>query len=250
MKNAASALIAGASIVLVTTILIVSYMYFSVDVNELNSHYPHVVVLEKGADYEMKPKAPHYWVRLDQISKMGKWAVILSEDWGFYDHDGVDFKQLQKAIEESVKEGKLVRGASTISQQVVKNVFLSSRRSVIRKVHEIILARKMEQYVPKHKILEVYFNIVELGPKIYGIRNASYHYFGKHPSALNPREAAFIAMLLPSPVKYSESFRRKKLSPFVQRRIRDILLKMKMAKLITEEERQLWLDSRFDWEQG
>ena len=248
MKQAFTALISGASIVLLTCITIFSYMYFSVNVSELNTYFPKVVMEAESVDYVMQAKAPNYWVSLNQISSFAKWAIILSEDWAFYQHQGLDFLQLQNAIETSVKEKRLVRGASTISQQVVKNVFLSSKRSMIRKLHEVILTRKMEQQVPKQRILETYFNIVELGPKVYGVKNASYYYFKKHPSALNPRESAFIAMLLPSPKKYSESFRRKKLSPFVKKRIRDILIKLKMAKIITEEQRLEWMSTRFDWE--
>jgi monofunctional glycosyltransferase len=249
MKQAITAVITGASVVLIATILVFSYMYFSVDVSEMNTHWPHVILeKDKPADYEMQPTAPKYWVKLNQISSMAKWAIVLSEDWSFYEHQGVDFLQLKNAIETSVKERRLVRGASTISQQVVKNVFLSSKRSLIRKLHELIITRKMEQQVSKEKILETYFNIVELGPKVYGIKNASYYYFNKHPSMLNPRESAFIAMLLPSPVKYGESFRKKKLSDFVKKRIKDILAKLKLAKVITEEEMYVWLDSRFYWE--
>jgi monofunctional glycosyltransferase len=248
MKQAFSALATGAGLMLLIFVLIFSFMYFSADVSLLNTHYPSVYMVEEQADYQLQSKPPKDWVKLNQISPYARWAVILSEDWSFYQHQGVDFQQLQNAIEASVKEKRLVRGASTISQQVVKNLYLSSRRSVIRKLHEIVLTRKMEQQVPKEKILEAYFNIIELGPKIYGIHQGSFHYFKKHPSKLNPREAAFLAMLLPSPKKYSESFRKKKLSPFVRNRLRDILLKMKMAKIITEEEREEWLDARFEWE--
>lgn len=228
------------------------YMYFSHDVTKLNREYPHVILpkeLTDSADYEFKPKAPHYWVRLNQISSYGKWAIILSEDWGFYQHKGVDFEELKKALGDSVKEGRLVRGASTISQQVVKNVFLSSNRSLIRKAHEVILTHKMEEVVSKQKILEVYFNIVEFGPRVYGIRNASYYYFKKHPSALNPREAAFLAMLLPSPKRYSASFKNRKLTRFARSRIRAILLKLKWAHIISESERVAWQNSPFSWEQ-
>ena len=227
------------------------WMYYSHDVSRLNKEWPHVILpKEKGesADYEFKNKPPNYWVRLNQISSYAKWAVILSEDWGFYGHKGVDFDELKKAVDESMRERRMVRGASTISQQVVKNVFLSSNRSIIRKVHEIILTQKMEEQVSKQRILETYFNIVELGPNIYGIRQASYFYFRKHPSALNPREAAFIAMLLPSPKRYSMSFRNRQLTRFARSRIRAILLKLKWAKIINEEQRQMWNGARFSWE--
>lgn len=227
------------------------WMYYSHDVSRLNREWPHVVLpKDKGdaADYQFQSTPPKYWVKLNQISSYAKWAIILSEDWGFYKHEGVDFDELKKAVDESLKERRMVRGASTISQQVVKNVFLSSNRSVIRKAHEIILTQKMEQAVPKQRILEAYFNIIELGPGIYGIRQASYHYFRKHPSALNPREAAFIAMLLPSPKRYSMSYRNRQLTRFARSRIRAILLKLKWAHIISEEQRQFWNGARFEWE--
>ncbi len=227
------------------------YMYFSRDVGRLEKEWPHVIMPEDptdGADYEFKPTPPPYWVRLSQISSYGKWAIILSEDWGFYRHEGVDFEELRKAVDESLKEGRLVRGASTISQQVVKNVFLSSQRSLWRKAHEIVLTQKMEKVVSKQRILETYFNIVEFGPGIYGIRKASYHYFRKHPSALNPREAAFLAMMLPSPRRYYVSFRQKHLTRFARSRIRSILRKMKWAGIISGEQMHAWNGARFYWE--
>lgn len=225
------------------------YMYFSHDVERLSREWPQVVPRgEDGVDYEFVAKPPPYWVRLNSISHYAKWAIILSEDWGFYKHAGVDFEELKKAVDESVKEKRMVRGASTISQQVVKNVFLSSSRSLWRKAHEIVLTQKMEKVVPKQRILETYFNIVEWGPGIYGIRAASQHYFRKHPSALNPREAAFLAMLLPSPKRYYVSFRNKKLTRFARSRITSVLRKMKWARIISEEERQMWVTSPMAWE--
>lgn len=225
------------------------YMYFSHDVSRLNTEFPHVVKEADGeVEYELKPKAPSYWVRLNQISSYGRWAVILSEDWGFYKHEGVDFDELKKAVDQSLKEGRFVRGASTISQQVVKNVFLSSSRSLWRKAHEMVLTQKMERVVDKQRILETYFNIVELGPGIYGIRQAAQHYFHKHPSALNPREAAFIAMMLPSPKRYYISFKQRRLTRFARSRIRNILIKLRWAKIINHDEYESWVRSRFSWE--
>jgi monofunctional glycosyltransferase len=227
------------------------YMYFSHDVDRLNREWPQVVpgeTPEERVDYEFVPKPPPYWVRLNQISHYAKWAIVLSEDWGFYEHEGVDFVELKKAVDESMKEKRLVRGASTISQQLVKNVFLSSSRSLLRKAHEIVLTQKMEKVVPKARILETYFNIVEWGPGIYGIKAASLHYFRKHPSGLNPREAAFLAMLLPSPKRYYVSFRQKRLTRFARSRVQSTLRKLKMARIISEGERQLWLQTPMSWE--
>ena len=145
-------------------------------------------------------------------------------------------------------EVKRFRGASTITQQMVKNVFLSEDRTIWRKVHEIILAQKVERVLSKRKILETYLNVIEFGPGIFGIRNASYHYFKKHPSSLIPKEAAFLAMLLPSPRRYYISFKNRKLTKFASARIDAILIKMRMGKILTPEQYQVQKISRFSWE--
>jgi monofunctional biosynthetic peptidoglycan transglycosylase len=235
-------------IFLVFVIMTPFYMYFSNDPAKLNKNYPFVKINKDAIEIEWTDKKPRTWTTLNSISKSARWAIVLSEDWSFYQHEGVDFEELKKALDDSLKEGRLVRGASTISQQVVKNVFLSHSRSLWRKAHEFILTYKMEKVVPKSKILETYFNIVEFGPNIYGIHQASYHYFGKHPSALNPREGSFLAMLLPSPKRYYISFKNKKLSNFARYRIKANLRKLKWGRIITEDERIMWEHSRFSWE--
>jgi monofunctional biosynthetic peptidoglycan transglycosylase len=223
------------------------YMYFSHDVLELKTSYPHVVEIKGAAHCVLKRHKPGSWVRLNEISPSLKWAIVLSEDWSFYQHDGIDFEQMKVALNDMVEEKKF-RGASTITQQMVKNVYLSEQRTLWRKAHEIILSQKVEKVVSKDRILEIYLNIIEFGPGIYGIKNASYHYFRKPPFSLSPREGAFLAMLLPSPKRYYISFRNKKLTKFARARIQAILLKMRMGKIISPlqyEEQRL---ARMDWE--
>ena len=232
-------------------VLIPLAMYYAIDPAVLNTHYPHLRKLGGASDavtFDLKPTRPAGWVGLREISTYGKWAIILSEDWNFYRHAGVDYEELKKAINESLRERRFVRGASTISQQVVKNVFLTARRSLLRKAHELILTPKMEERVPKATILEVYLNIAELGPGIHGVRAAAAHYFKKHPSQLNPREAAFLAMLLPSPKRYYTSFKQKRLTKFARSRVKATLQKMKWAKIISEDERRHWVSSKMTWE--
>lgn len=224
------------------------YMYLSYDVGKLNDKYPHAIDTKKQLpEFELKAVKPKSWVHLSEISSFGKWAIVLSEDWGFYQHDGIDINQMKEAFSEIV-EVKRFRGASTITQQMVKNVFLSGDRTIWRKVHEIILAQKVERVLSKRKILETYLNVIEFGPEVFGIRNASYHYFKKHPSALNPREAAYLAMLLPSPRRYYVSFKKKKLTKFAKIRIDAILVKMRMGKILTPEQYELQKVSRLSWE--
>ncbi len=224
------------------------YMYFSRDVLPLTTEYPHIQIKDKGLrEIIFSAKMPKSWVSLNQISSYGRWAIILSEDWAFYQHEGVDIEQMKVAFAEML-DGSRFRGASTITQQMVKNVYLSESRTLWRKLHEIILAFKVEKVLSKARILEIYFNCIEYGPGIYGIKNASYHYFKKHPSSLSPREAAFLAMLLPSPKRYYVSFKKRRLTKFAQIRIKAVLTKMRMGKIISPEQYESELGRKFNWE--
>lgn len=224
------------------------YMYFSYDVASLQRQFPHLVIRDDQAvEVEIKTDKPSHWVKLEEISKFGKWAIILSEDWAFYQHQGVDVNQIKVALSEMVEESRF-RGASTITQQMVKNVYLSESRSLWRKLHEIILSQKVEKVLTKDRILEVYLNSIEYGPGLYGIKAAARHYFKKHPSQLGPRDAAFLAMLLPSPKRYYVSFKKKTLTPFARLRIKAILMKMRMGKVLTPDQYQSALNSRMNWE--
>jgi monofunctional biosynthetic peptidoglycan transglycosylase len=140
-----------------------------------------------------------YWTPSASIPSEMKWAVILAEDDKFYRHEGVDIKAIKDAIKYDLEKKKLARGASTITQQTAKNLFLSREKSINRKIKEIILAYRMEDALTKGRILELYLNVVELGPMVYGIGHGARYYFGKPASALTPRECAFLAAMLPGP---------------------------------------------------
>jgi monofunctional biosynthetic peptidoglycan transglycosylase len=140
-----------------------------------------------------------YWTPSASIPPEMKWAVILAEDDTFYRHEGVDIKAIKDAIKYDLEKKKLARGASTITQQTAKNLFLSREKSINRKIKEIILAYRMEDALTKGRILELYLNVVELGPMVYGIGHGARYYFGKPASALTPRECAFLAAMLPGP---------------------------------------------------
>lgn len=212
----------------------------------LSGYYP--IYDKDKAKYVLSPVRPSSWVKLDKISYVARWAIIVSEDWAFYEHKGIDFRQLKIAIEESIEEGELTRGASTITQQVIKNLVLSPKREISRKLKEVILAYQLEKNLSKDQILEIYLNFVELGGGIYGIKNASFYYFNKHPKDLTAKEGAFLAMLLPSPKKYSQSFYDKELTSFAKEQIQSILIKLRQAKVINETERKEALTQRFFWE--
>jgi monofunctional biosynthetic peptidoglycan transglycosylase len=188
------------------------------------------------------------WSTLSEISRQAIGAVVVSEDWAFYEHKGYDANQIKEAMKSNLDRGRYARGASTITQQVVRNVFLDQDKNLWRKIKELILAVHLEQTVGKNKILETYLNIAEWGQGIYGIRAASQHYFHKMPSDLTAKEGAFLAMLLPSPRRYSQSFRSHQLSDYARTTINSILDKMAQAKYITDEERVLVGATPFSFE--
>jgi monofunctional biosynthetic peptidoglycan transglycosylase len=138
------------------------------------------------------------WKSIDKISPFFSLAVIAAEDQKFFDHNGFDFQQIEKAIEE-IEEGRRVRGASTITQQVAKNLFLWETKSFLRKGIESYYTILLELIWSKKRILEVYINIVELGENIYGIESASQLLLSKSSERLTIREAALAASVLPKP---------------------------------------------------
>ncbi len=153
-------------------------------------------------------------VSMDQIAVHAKLAVIAAEDQVFPDHNGFDFKSIEKAMKYNKKKPGRIRGASTISQQVAKNVFLWQGRSWLRKGLEVYFTFMIELIWSKERILEVYLNEAQMGKGIFGIEAAAKHYFNKSASKLSRKEAAMIAASLPNPVRYTI----KPLSPYVSRR--------------------------------
>jgi monofunctional biosynthetic peptidoglycan transglycosylase len=209
------------------------------NVDPVKVYYPNVrpdPSRDKGFRIVWSKRQPQKWVELDDVSSYAVAAVLLSEDWAFYQHRGYDLQQIQQVFGRFLDSGELRRGASTITQQVAKNLFLSPRRTIFRKLRELVLAIRLERNLTKSRILEIYLNIAQWGKGIYGISSAAEHYFAKSPEELTPREGAFLAMLLPSPVRYGASFRRKKLSDFAEEVVDTILYKMKVAQYLDEEE--------------
>lgn len=195
-------------------------------------------------------KKPSSWVSLKEVNSSAVWPIVVSEDWGFYQHAGVDWEQMKIVLTDAVNNLSFKRGASTITQQVIKNLFLNDERSFIRKFNEIILAYYLESKVSKKWILEQYINLAEFDKNIYGIRAASYHFFKKHPSQLRFKEGAFLAMLLPSPKKYSISFYKKMLTPYANKTITRILGKLVLAKIISKERMFDEIQTPFSWEEN
>jgi len=142
-------------------------------------------------------RADHRWVPYGEISDYLKRAVLVAEDIDFFSHHGFAVEEMKSAVRATVQEGKPLRGASTLSQQLVKNLWLSPSRNPWRKVKEALLTRQLERRLPKRRILELYLNVVEFGPGVYGAEAAARRYFGKTASRLTRREAAALAAGLP-----------------------------------------------------
>jgi monofunctional biosynthetic peptidoglycan transglycosylase len=185
----------------------------------------------KDHPFVVGPRNPR-WTPYGAIPAALKKAFVASEDANFYSHEGVDYEAIREAIKADLAKGKFVYGGSTITQQVVKNLFLTREKTLIRKVKELVLARRMDDALSKSRILELYLNVVELGPMVYGVGHAARYYFGKSPPELTVRECAFLASMLPGPKIYNPYRKMDR----VMRRSDRILRRMVAARMISREE--------------
>lgn len=146
-----------------------------------------------------EPKHVQYWVPLDRISESVVQAVRMGEDAAFFTHSGFDLYEIRESVRRNLERGRFARGASTITQQLAKNVFLSTDKTLDRKLKEAILTYRLEQALSKNRILEIYLNVIEWGDGVYGIEAAARTYFGKSAAYLDAAEAAFLAAMIPNP---------------------------------------------------
>ena len=158
--------------------------------------------LEEARTQDPDAEPNRVWVPLAEIASELQHAVIISEDASFYFHEGFDWEGIKEAAWRDLAEGKLQRGGSTITQQLAKNLYLSSGKTLLRKANEALIADALERHLTKKRILELYLNVVEWGKGVYGAEAAARHHFGKHAVDLSPEEAALLAAMLPSPRTY------------------------------------------------
>jgi monofunctional biosynthetic peptidoglycan transglycosylase len=140
------------------------------------------------------------WAPLGRIAPDLQHAVISAEDGRFFQHHGIDWKEVQKVVDQDVEEGRMGRGGSTITQQLVKNLFFTTSRSVVRKAVEFTLAPLAEWILPKKRILELYLNVIEWGPGVYGAEAAARSWYGLPAAKVNRDQAARLAAVIPSPL--------------------------------------------------
>jgi hypothetical protein len=163
-------------------------------------------------------------------------TLLLAEDTGFYGHRGIDLRELPAALLTNWSRGGAARGASTITQQLAKNLFLSRDKQLGRKLQELAITFLLESALGKERILEIYLNIIEWGPDLHGLRPAARTYFGREPRALTPAEMAFLVEIIPAPIKYQSSFAHGTPGPGLRSLIDDLLAKLRSVGAISEEE--------------
>ena len=175
------------------------------------------------------------WVAFEDISPFVVPAVISHEDGGFFEHGGFAPWAIRDALVRNLEEGRYVVGASTISMQLAKNLYLQREKTLARKAQEVILTWWLENALTKEQMLELYLNVIEYGPNVYGLRNAAAYYFGREPSELSPAESAFLACMLPSPKRYHVSYERGALTRSMKNRSQRLLEHMAKRERIGPE---------------
>jgi penicillin-binding protein 1A len=204
-----------------------------------------------GASIEVRAGAADF-VAIDAVPAAFLAALLLSEDAGFYGHPGVDLAEIRAAWETNAARGRPSRGGSTITQQLVKNLFLSREKSYGRKMEEAALALLVDAALPKRRILEIYVNVIEWGPGLYGLAPAARHYFGKPADALTPKEMAFLVCLIPSPVRYHQAHAAGRAGPGMEQLMANLLAKLRSVGALAEDDYEAALaeDLRFAPEGG
>ncbi len=209
-----------------TLVVIAVQLWFFAQVLYLNYREPALSTFMEQRLEALREKNPkaflrHQWVAYERISPHLKRAVVAAEDARFLDHEGFDWEAIVQARAKNEQRGKIVAGASTISQQLAKNLFLSGTRSWLRKGQEALITWMLETTMAKRRILELYLNYAEWGEGVFGAEAAARHHFGVPAASLTPEQSAWLAAILPSPRRYQ----RGRTTPYVEGRVNTILVR-------------------------
>jgi len=192
-------------VALAAAFAIAAYVYLTLpDVRPLRTTNPGLTAFmrlraSEAIDQGKPPQHDQHWVGYSRISQHLKRAVIVTEDGSYWQHDGVDYEQLRDAVETDWERGEFARGASTITQQLAKNLYLTPSKNPLRKLEELLITRRLEVELSKQRILEIYLNVIEWGDGIWGAEAAARHYFHKPAAELTPSEAALLAGAIANP---------------------------------------------------
>jgi len=219
-------------ILMALIVLTALQFWFLVHIWYWNSHNPETTAfmrarLEILQEDDPRARLRHQWVPYQRISGHLKRAVVAAEDAKFADHSGFDWDGIQKAYEKNLREGEIVAGGSTITQQLAKNLFFSGERAWWRKAQEAVVAVMLETVMSKRRILEIYLNVIEWGDGVFGAEAAARYHYGTSAAALSPEQAARLAAVVPSPRRYGPGSN----TGYLQRRTQTILARMNGAQL-------------------
>lgn len=178
------------------------------------------------------------WVPIQRVSRHVLNAIVVAEDARFYEHPGLDWHEIKMSFEHNIEQKRYARGASTITQQVVKMAFLGAEKNMLRKVREALGALVLERILTKDQILEWYINLVEFGDGVFGIKAAAAHFFQTSAELLTIQDGAHLALVLPSPNRWSKGLRQRELTDFGHRRYAQIIEEMYKLGFITATLRQ------------
>lgn len=219
-------------ILLALIVLTALQFWFLVHIWYWNSHNPETTAFMRARlqilqEDDPRAKLRHHWVPYQRISVHLKRAVVAAEDAKFATHNGFDWEGIQKAYEKNLREGEIVAGGSTITQQLAKNLFFSGERAWWRKAQEAVVALMLETVMSKRRILEIYLNVIEWGDGVFGAEAAARYHYGSTAAALSPEQAARLAAVVPSPRRYGPGSN----TGYLQRRTQTILARMNGAQL-------------------
>lgn len=218
------------------SIALVIHAIVLIGVFRLKSSNPQVTALMEQRASEAAAKGKpvqriQTWLPYEKISPQLVRAVLAGEDSRFFDHSGFDWEEIKKAIEEDWEKGEFKRGASTITQQLAKNLFLSTSKNPLRKLHEALITLEMEWILGKRRILEIYLNVIEWGDGIYGAEAAAQNYFKTSAATLSTEQAVFLSAIIPGP---NGAFNPEKNRARVERR-KNIILRLMRHVVLPKE---------------
>ena len=226
------------------------------DLDPLARHAPARTALMKerideARDQGHRLRIDQRWVPYESISPLLRRAVLVSEDDAFFSHNGLDWNGMREAAKKDLEAGRVVRGGSTVTQQLAKNLYLGDARTPVRKLREMALALRLEQALTKRRIFELYLNLIEWGDGIFGVEAAARRYFGVSAAELNPRQACLLAAVIPNPHRFSVLRPSRR----VERRVRIIASRLHGRGVLDDEQYQVALGrtpvaperSWFDW---
>jgi len=226
----------GSIVALVVLVVLAAFTGLP-EVGDLMHHTPRHTALMRARAQEALRDGRRFaiderWVPYERISPTLRRAVLIAEDDAFFSHDGLDWNEIRASAQVNLERGRIVRGGSTITQQLARNLYLGEERTLLRKLREMLLARRLESALTKRRIFELYLNLIEWGDGVFGAEAAARRHFGTTAADVTPRQAALLAAVIINPRLYSAEHP----APRIERRMRMILGRMRRRGFISEDE--------------